>query len=181
VAEYYPGMQESEETRLYDISNPNAQRDVLRGYKMGGEDSSDRITLHEARMAVKDLQALEKMGPDFGYGEYEKATLDRAKEIVRLGNRNIAKNQLLEADPNTVASEYDFLARLDVESNKEVGKAQKILQKYGYYTDEIDNLYGVNTKEARLAMQNDVLANQKFTINWLMDQARGLFQNWDVD
>jgi hypothetical protein len=130
------------------------------------------LTPDEARKTVQLLESKTDLS------EYEMAMLNRATEIVSQNYRDSLIVELGNKDPNMINQEFDFISRMNVESQKDVIQAQEILKKHGYYTDELDSLYGVNTKASREAFQYDVLNNQKFTINRIIEQAKGLFQNW---
>jgi hypothetical protein len=84
-----------------------------------------------------------------------------------------------EANIKDLVPIYKQLTNMDVESHESVIDAQKVLKKHGYYADQLDSLYGPATKEARIQMEDDIRNHPQFLVNMVMDQARGLFENWN--
>ena len=70
---------------------------------------------------------------------------------------------------------------LDKFQEQDLMASVEILSALSKTLENEDVLYGEETKAARQDMQYDILKNQKFTINWILEQAQGLFQNWDSD
>ena len=109
---------------------------------------------------------------------YEIDIYENAKKLVSEARRDSLRNVLHQTDIKQVSKDYNILANMDVESHEDVGRAQKILQNYGYYTDNVDSLYGSKTKTARNQMESDVLYHPDYFSNFIIEQARGLFDNW---
>ena len=110
--------------------------------------------------------------------DYEIDIYDNAKEVISTVRRDSLRAVLHQTDIKQVSKDYKFLKNMDVESHSDVGKAQGVLKGYGYYTDSVDSLYGSNTKTARLQMESDALYHPEYFTNYIMEQARGLFDNW---
>jgi hypothetical protein len=140
------------------------------------ESENLELTLEEAHKAVKDLnlKVVKK-----GLTEYESALLQEANRVIENDRRDQLKLAIGKVDPGVINSEYEFLNTLDEGSSKEVIKAQKILSKYGYYEGELDSLYGGQTTQAVDEFKSDVSGDPKFTIDWILEQAKGIFDFFD--
>ena len=135
------------------------------------------LTYEEAKEVAKMIRMY---GPSFGFTEYERNLLTRAEDIVKEGYRDSIRVELNKRDASVVNEEWDFINGMDVESHKDVGKAQEILKKYGYYQGDIDTFYGPQTKAAREQFKHDALGN-KFIKQRVIDYAKGVFDIFGGD
>lgn len=111
--------------------------------------------------------------------EIEYELLTSATDVLKEVRRDSLKTAINQGNIQELYPIWSQLKNMDVTSHADVGEAQQILKTHGYYQDEIDSLYGGNTKEARLQMEADILDHPKFLVNVIMEQAKGLFQTWD--
>jgi hypothetical protein len=132
----------------------------------------------DPEQALKLVKLLEKRESE-NISEFEYELLNSALVVLEDAKRDSLKANLYQQDVKKLSSMHDFLANIDVEKHADVGKAQEMLQEFGYYEGEIDSLYGELTKTARAKMSQDIMYSPGFIPNMIIEQAKGLFETWE--
>ena len=131
------------------------------------------LTLEEAQRVIKEFGGNENLS------EYDTSLLDKAQSIVYDARRSSSKQKIGEVDPGIINDLYSFLSELNPNNKEEVVQAQQALGSYGYYTSKIDSTYGGDTELAIQEFKEDVSGNPRYTIDWILEQAKDLFDIFD--
>ena len=126
------------------------------------------------------MEVINNLSEKDSLSEFEYELLKGAQDVVHTARwkREMILDRINTSDIKDMFPLYKQLSDMDVESHEDVIGAQKLLTEYGYYGDELDSLYGENTKRARLEMKEDISRHPQFLVHTVMEQARNLFDSW---